>query len=220
MKNAQDLPVSFVIDGADRKSVSRQLAANAGSTQILRIPVSKGEVVYAEALVNAYAGQEIGQVPVSAINTGTDVLTSTAHGLITGQPVVGSFTAGGSQPAGIVATTIYFVRAVDANTFTLHPTAADAVGNANILNITSAGANVIVIPTKLYAVYKLSGVVANRNGVVALVGSAQAVAYENVAAWDVAIAADDTNDGLAINATPDTLLPTTFEVIVDFVRTA
>lgn len=220
MKNAQDLPVSMIVDGTDRKVVSRQLAANAGATAILRIPVGRGEVVYVEALVNAFAGQEIGQVAISAINTTSNQLTSTAHGLLTGQPVFVGFTVGGSLPGGSVATTIYYVRAVDANTITLHPIASDASGNLNALDITTAGSNVVLIPTKLFAVYKLSGTVANRNGNVALVGSVQAVAYEHVSAWDAAIAADDTNDAVVINATPDTLIPTTFEVVADFVRTA
>lgn len=63
----------------------------------------------------------------------TDVLTSTAHGLVANQTVTVR-NAGGGLPAGLLATLKYYVRDVTANTFKLSLTAGGAA-----IDITSNG---------------------------------------------------------------------------------
>lgn len=74
------------------------------------------------------------------INTGTDVITITTHGYTTADPVSISRPGGvGTMPTGITEGAVYYARNVSSNTITLHPTAADATGNTNIVDITAAG---------------------------------------------------------------------------------
>lgn len=72
-------------------------------------------------------------------NAATDQLTSTGHGFTTGQYTEVWSTPGVALPGGLAAETVYYVRAVDANTLTLHPTYADAIAGTNVVDITSAG---------------------------------------------------------------------------------
>lgn len=79
---------------------------------------------------------------VSAINTTTEQLTVTAHGLATADAVMVHVETGGTLPTSTPAlsqSTRYYVRVVDANTVTLHPTASDATGNLNAINFSAAG---------------------------------------------------------------------------------
>ena len=72
------------------------------------------------------------------INTTNNRITETGHGYTTGDTVVFS-AEGGVSPSPLVDGYYYFVRAVDANTITLHSSAADAVSNSNIVDITTTG---------------------------------------------------------------------------------
>lgn len=87
------------------------------------------------------------QETFSSIDTGTDIITLTGapHELHTGQPVQVAST--GDIPAGLAASTIYYVRCTEApgDEITLHPTNADAVANTNIIDITGAGSGTITI---------------------------------------------------------------------------
>lgn len=69
---------------------------------------------------------------VSSVNTGTDVLTSTAHGFITSQAVIAS-----AADAGLSLNTLYYVRRLTADTFSLHLTPATALANTSLVNITA-----------------------------------------------------------------------------------
>jgi hypothetical protein len=72
------------------------------------------------------------------INTTNNRITETTHGFTTGDTVV--FGAnGGVSPSPLVDGYYYFIRAVDADTVTLHSSAADAVSNSNIVDITTTG---------------------------------------------------------------------------------
>lgn len=81
---------------------------------------------------------------VSSINTTTNVLTSTAHGLSDGDPVKMS---AASAPGGTTNGYIYYIRSTGtttpANEFTLHPTYDDAINDTNVVDITSAGTTVV-----------------------------------------------------------------------------
>jgi hypothetical protein len=72
------------------------------------------------------------------INTTNNRITEVAHGYTTGDTVVFSAN-GGVSPSPLVDGYYYFVRAVDVDTVTLHSSAADAVSNSNIVDITTTG---------------------------------------------------------------------------------
>src|SRR3989449_3027516 len=79
---------------------------------------------------------------VTGLNTATDVLTITPHGFATADPVLLHVSTGGALPTSapqVDSLTTYYVRAIDANTFTLHPTAVDANANTNPVNFSVAG---------------------------------------------------------------------------------
>lgn len=67
----------------------------------------------------------------------TDNLSATAHGFSTGQPVVVT-NSGGALPAGLAASTVYFVIRIDANTFRLARTRQLAAAGTQI-DITTNG---------------------------------------------------------------------------------
>lgn len=75
----------------------------------------------------------LGTAAVSAVNTGNGQLTATAHGFWNGHAVVAS-----AADAGLTALTqLYWVRRVDANTVTLHPSFHDALNNTNTVTLTA-----------------------------------------------------------------------------------
>lgn len=65
------------------------------------------------------------------------VVNLTNHGLRGGKGVV--FTSTDTLPAGLTSGTTYYVRWVNVNAFTLHPTQADALANTNIIAFTTTG---------------------------------------------------------------------------------
>jgi hypothetical protein len=82
----------------------------------------------------------------TGVNTGTDVFTTdAAHGFTTADPVRVRATSGSTLPTGLAETTQYYARAVTGSTLTLHPTAADATGNTNIVDITAVGSGTMWI---------------------------------------------------------------------------
>jgi len=80
-----------------------------------------------------------GSLTVSSINTTTDELTVTGHGLTTADAVLVHVATGGTLATGLANTTTYYARAVDADTLTLHDTAAHATANTDKINITASG---------------------------------------------------------------------------------
>lgn len=74
---------------------------------------------------------------VTAIDAGTDTLTATRHRLRTGAPV--QFAAIGQGVQGLTMGDLYYARAATADTLTVHPTAGDAAGNTNAVDITALG---------------------------------------------------------------------------------
>lgn len=70
------------------------------------------------------------------VNTGTDTITVTSHGLLTGDPVY--FTnSGGALPTGLTASTRYYAIKTGANTFKVATTLSNAGANTAI-DITAA----------------------------------------------------------------------------------
>ena len=74
-------------------------------------------------------------VTTSTANTGTDELTSTAHGLYTTDVVIATSTV-----AGVTAETLYWVIRTGANTFKLAASHADCLAGTPVVNITATTA--------------------------------------------------------------------------------
>jgi len=79
----------------------------------------------------------------------TDVFTATTHGLTTGQPI--QISSSVTLPAGLTAGTTYYVRRIDADTFTLHTTNAGAVANSaqQLVSDTGTGTHTLQIGNRL-----------------------------------------------------------------------
>ncbi|HUU97502.1 MAG TPA: hypothetical protein VM487_17335 [Phycisphaerae bacterium] len=71
------------------------------------------------------------------IDADTEILTSAAHGLTTGQPIQVSTSS--ALPAGLTAATTYWVHVLGDNTFTLHTTNAGAVADTGLVTVTTTG---------------------------------------------------------------------------------
>jgi hypothetical protein len=83
------------------------------------------------------------QTVFGSVNTTTDVVTITDHGMITGNMIY--ITSTGTLPAPLVAGTPYYVDVLDEDTFKLAPTYLDALAATNLINLTSAGTGTIQI---------------------------------------------------------------------------
>ena len=71
------------------------------------------------------------------VNTATDVITLTGHGLTTGTKI--KFSSTGILPGGLNGTTYYYVRALTANTIAVYPTRNDAENDINRQNLFTQG---------------------------------------------------------------------------------
>jgi hypothetical protein len=85
-------------------------------------------------------------IPASDVDTGAETFTSVAHGLYTGDIVEFTATTGG-YPGAVTDNTDYYVIRVDADTFQLAFTLADAEAGTEI-NITSTGAGTHTLSRK------------------------------------------------------------------------
>ena len=79
---------------------------------------------------------------ISAVNTSTDELTITAHGLNTGDGFLRVYTPNGTIPGGLAAATDLWAIRSDANNIQLATSSANAVANIPI-NITSTGSGTL-----------------------------------------------------------------------------
>lgn len=74
----------------------------------------------------------------SAVNTSTEIITATAHGLTTG--VVGQFTTSGALPTGLSLLTNYYIIVIDANSFQVASSYANATAVTPVpINLTAQG---------------------------------------------------------------------------------
>ncbi len=71
------------------------------------------------------------------VDTGTEIITITAHGFVTGEAL--RFTSTVGLPAGITAGTTYYAANVTTNTIQLSDTLLHAIASSNIVNITTTG---------------------------------------------------------------------------------
>ena len=80
---------------------------------------------------------------VENINTTTNILTITDHGMIDGNMV--RFQSTTSLPAPLQVDTHYYVHTSDTDTFSLAPTYLDAIAGSNLIDFTSTGSGTISI---------------------------------------------------------------------------
>lgn len=88
------------------------------------------------------------------------VVTLSSHGLISGDPV--SFTTTGALPTGLVASTVYYAYVLNANTFSVAASQADAYAGTNLITTTGtqSGTHTLFGPgtgASLLAVFGLDG---------------------------------------------------------------
>lgn len=113
----------------------------------------------------------------AAVVTADNQVTITAHGWDHGAAVrVFTF---GTMPAGLTAGDLYYLRAVNANTVSFHPTRADAIAGTNAVDITTAGTvKHVVIEQEPLVVVSIDGErytfhVAALNGLPEIAGTAR-----------------------------------------------
>ncbi len=80
----------------------------------------------------------------NTVDTATDEVTAVAHGIVQGtntnEVEIAQFrNEDGALPTGIVAGRSYFIRVVDADTITLHTSAAGALDNTNRVTVSGDG---------------------------------------------------------------------------------
>lgn len=75
----------------------------------------------------------------SAFNAATNVITQASHNYLTGDVVTYTAGSGGVAPTGLVTTYNYYVRRIDASSFTVHNTLIDANNNTNQVDFTNQG---------------------------------------------------------------------------------
>jgi hypothetical protein len=81
---------------------------------------------------------------ISSINTTTDLITVTSHGMSNGNLV--QIESSGTLPAPLVAGVNYYVyTAGNTNTFALTPTYADGIAGTNIIDLTTPGTGTIIL---------------------------------------------------------------------------
>jgi hypothetical protein len=99
---------------------------------------------------SVYAGQTF------TTDHNTERLTAAAHGLTTAQGPIRLSNSGGALPTGLSSSTPYFARVIDANTITLHPSAADATGNTNIAAFSDNGTGTHTMDVRVAAGIKFA----------------------------------------------------------------
>jgi hypothetical protein len=87
---------------------------------------------------------------ISAVDTGSDFVTTSANHLFNTGATVIVQNSGGAVPGGLTANTVYAVRALSVTTLAFFPTVADANANTNRIDLTDAGSgtNTIYLSTQ------------------------------------------------------------------------
>lgn len=141
-----------------------QTIASAAPVNSASIPLTRatGYCIVAAITVNT---------PVAATftaNSGTSIFTATAHGFLTGLALQVS-NSGGALPTGLAGVTTYYVIRIDANTFKLATTLANAQAGTNLTVSSNGTGTQTATPVALSA------------GAVSLVGSLDGVTYVTIA---------------------------------------
>lgn len=94
---------------------------------------------YADSIGTAYETAQAATIATTDVNTGTDVITETGHGFVTGQKVTYD-DGGGAAITGLVDNTAYYVIKLTANTFKVASSLVNAFAGTAI-NLTGTGNN-------------------------------------------------------------------------------
>ena len=128
-------------------------------------------------------------ITISSVNTGTEELTATAHGLLTGDRFR-LRNVGGALPAAtptLVGATDYFCVRTGADTFKISDTNAHALAGTNIVDLTGAGTGTHIVEYGLP--YSNPTVLAAAGG--------QIKSANDLAAWNALVAMYDLLTGQA-----------------------
>lgn len=82
---------------------------------------------------------------ITNVDVSTNVFTLADHSMPSGNLI--RFQTTGAFPLPIAANVNYYLYAIDADTFTIHPTYNDAINNTNAIDITTAGSGSLMVPT-------------------------------------------------------------------------
>ena len=104
--------------------------------------LSGGVAIIRPVRMSPSDGTKQHRITDASINTGTGVITfGSAHGITNGEPITWTAPATETMPtpsAGLITDTFYG-RSVTSTTGTLHPSAADAIADTNVITYSSAG---------------------------------------------------------------------------------
>lgn len=145
------IPAGTWYTSADINIPSNVSLVGSGSGSVLKLIDSYGfedNIIKVESTSNTVVGNlvidgnRVNQAPsssktVGSVNTGTNVITITSHGLSTGDAV--NYIAGTTAIGGLTDRTIYYVIRVDANTLKLALTEYAAYVTGTAVDLTSSG---------------------------------------------------------------------------------
>ena len=133
--NLTSLPLSYVCRSSGLGATQARWKGKASQSRPIRmVGLCRHNIsLDGQSRIRLYSNAGI----TCTVNTGTDVVTATAHAMSTGEKAV--IWSTGTLPTGIVDGTIYFIRRLSSATFTLHPTLADAQADTNKVDISSSG---------------------------------------------------------------------------------
>ena len=97
------------------------------------------QTTYAGTIADAYEAAEVATIPTTDVNITDNIITETAHGFVTGQPIVYA-NGGGSSITGLTSATTYYAIVLTANTFKVATTQALALAGTAI-DISGTGNN-------------------------------------------------------------------------------
>lgn len=120
------------VDGRyEQDAVDVEFSASGGSLTYTHV------VLLLDAAADGQAGAAV--TASSGVNTSTDTITATGHGLTDNAAVTVTADAGGSLPGGLTAGTLYYVDSTGTDTLTLHTATPVAAGNRVDLTSTGSG---------------------------------------------------------------------------------
>ncbi len=109
------------------------------SRSIVGLDTTFSSLFNAGDVITIYQPEQTSDITVSSVNASTDVFTANNHGLSIGNLIKMN---SGVAPGGTTNGLFYYPYVIDANTFSIHNTYADAVANTAKVNVTDAGSNV------------------------------------------------------------------------------
>lgn len=175
---ARRLPELVIGRGANKPTTvyTMSIATYANSTVYPFVVRGDG---YAPSTVSVSSGAS--DITISAASSTADTFTSTAHGMATGDS--GYISSAGTLPTGVAINTLYWVIVVDANTFKLATTRADALAGTAI-DLTSNGSGTHTL-TRTGNDVLVDRIVAALNGVASKNYTAAATGSTGSKTWTV-----------------------------------